>query len=296
MIEKLSLYRSFLAAAHEGSISAGARALYVSQPALSADIRTLEEELGVKLFFRASRGITLTPEGELLEGYVRSAFSLLEAGEDRLRDLHGLRGGHLRIGASDMTLRFFLLDLLAAFRARYPEVKLSVTNNPTPETLRALRAGKIDFGVVSEPIDEDCGDLLCTPVRELRDIFVCAPGHPLAAEAAVSPEMLAAQTLIMLEANTSTRRYLNTQSGYAGLVPAIELATSDLILEFARRGIGVAAIVEDFARADIDAGRLCRLTLSAPPAPRRMMLIRQRNLPLPAAARRFIAESGIESP
>ncbi|MBR6709190.1 MAG: LysR family transcriptional regulator [Clostridia bacterium] len=294
MIEKLSLYRSFLAAAREGSISAGARALYVSQPALSADIRALEEELGVKLFFRASRGITLTPEGELLEGYVRSAFSLLEAGEDRLRDLHGLRGGHLRIGASDMTLRFFLLDHIATFRARYPDVKLSVTNNPTPETLRALRAGKIDFGVISEPLDEEYDDLIYVPVRELRDIFVCAPSHPLADQAEVSPDALAKEPLIMLEANTSTRRYLNTQPGYTNLVPAIELATSDLILEFARRGIGVAAIVEDFAREAIDAGELCQLKLTSPPAPRRMLLIHQRNLPLPAAARRFIEESGIE--
>lgn len=141
MIEKLSLYRSFLAAAAEGSISAGARALFVSQPALSADIHALEEALGVKLFFRASRGITLTPEGELLEGYVRPAFSLLDVGEERLRDIAGLHGGSLRIGASDMTLRFFLLDHIGAF-APLPEVRLSVTNNPTPETLRALRAGK----------------------------------------------------------------------------------------------------------------------------------------------------------
>lgn len=120
MIEKLSLYRSFLAAAAEGSISAGARALFVSQPALSADIHALEEALGVKLFFRASRGITLTPEGELLEGYVRPAFSLLDVGEERLRDIAGLHGGSLRIGASDMTLRFFLLDHIGRFLRPLP--------------------------------------------------------------------------------------------------------------------------------------------------------------------------------
>ena len=294
MIEKLSLYRSFLAAAAEGSISAGARALFVSQPALSADIHALEEALRVKLFFRASRGITLTPEGELLEGYVRSAFSLLDAGEERLRDIAGLHGGSLRIGASDMTLRFFLLDHIGAFCARYPEVRLSVTNNPTPETLRALRAGKIDFGVVSEPLDEDCGDLLCTPVRPLRDIFVCAPSHPLAGQTGVTAEQLGRQTLIMLERSTSTRRYLTTQPGLADLTPAIELATSDLILEFARRGMGVAAIVEDFAREALDRGELCALDLSQPPAPRQMLLIRPRALPLPAAARRFLSESGID--
>lgn len=111
--------------------------------------------------------------------------------------------------------------------------------------------------------------MLCTPVRPLRDIFVCAPSHPLAGQTGVTAEQLGRQTLIMLERSTSTRRYLTTQPGLADLTPAIELATSDLILEFARRGMGVAAIVEDFAREALDRDELCALDLSQPPAPGR---------------------------
>ncbi|MCI8387866.1 MAG: LysR family transcriptional regulator [Clostridiales bacterium] len=291
MIQNLDLYTVFLHTARCGSISHAAREMHISQPAISLGIAKLEEELGVKLFFRTNRGISLTSEGETLREHLSSAFAMIEAGEDKLRDIAGLRSGTLRIGASDMTLRFFLLDYIQRFHDHFPGVKLTVTNAPTPSTLAAIRSGLIDFGVISEPggDDEDTDSIELIPVREIHDIFVCTDKYPLIGRK-VDISELAKYPLILLERETSTRRYIDNFFGTGVLNPAIELATSDLLLEFAKRGIGVTCIVEDFARADLEAGRLHKIELKKEIPPRRFMLAYLKKLPLPAAAGNLIGE------
>ena len=275
-------YRTFLAVADAGSISEAARRLFVSQPAVSAEITALEGMLGVRLFVRSRRGIRLTEAGETLLHHVRSAFTVLAAGEERLRELAGLTRGTLRIGASDMTLRFYLLSPIAEFRKRYPAVRLQVTNAPTPKTLAALRDGSIDFGVVSGPLSDTEGlDLI--PVRRVQDIFVAAPDHPLSGREITRAE-LAEHPMMMLAGATSTRRYVEGWLGEDFPKPMIELATSDLLVEFAKHGIGVASVVEDFAASALAAGELCRLRLSSLPPPRDLYLVRSRRLSPSAAA------------
>lgn len=291
MIDNISLYKSFVAVSDHGSISAAARALYVSQPAVSAEIISLESKLKVKLFFRTSRGMTLTPEGRLLYDYIRSAFSFLNAGEEKLREITGLRSGLLRIGASDMTLRFFLLDYIEQFRNKYPDVRLSVTNAPTPRTLEALRNGQIDFGVISEPsLDEGSDDLVLIPVYTIHDIFVCRPKYDIAGRRNICARELAEYPIMMLSGSTSTRKYVQSILGSDLPEPDIELATSDLLLAFALRGIGIASIVEDFAADALRSGELVKLDMEKPLPPRRFLLAYLKNLPLGAAAKQMISE------
>ena len=282
-------YRTFLAVADAGSVTEAARRLFVSQPAVSADIASLEASLGVTLFVRTRRGVHLTEAGEVLLGYVRSAFSLLDAGHEKLRELLGLESGTLRIGASDMTLRFFLLDYIAVFRERYPNVRLTVTNAPTPRTLEALRDGAIDFGVVSGPLASGGEELVLTPLRPVQDIFIAAPTHPLATRRGITRRELAEHPMIMLEGKTSTTRaYVSSWLGEEFPTPAIELATSDLVLEFAKRGIGIGSVVKDFAKEALDNRTLVQITLKSPPPPRSFYLVYLKNIALSSAARHFI--------
>ena len=288
MIARLDLYRFFIETARSGSISGAAKKLFVSQPAVSAAIMQLEETLGVILFNRASRGVTLTYEGELLYEYVKSAFSYIKAGEDKLRDIRCLEGGFLRVGASDMTLRFYLLDYIARFNVAYPQVRLTVTNAPTPKTLAAIRAGEIDFGVVSGPVEES-SDIELTPVRQIQDIIVASSRYTIGSGGEAVPlEALASYPKIMLEGETSTREWLNAMLPAHMRTPDIELATSDLILEFARRGLGIAFIVADFAYEDLERGTLHEIRLTEPFPMRSFLLARSRRLPLSAAARTFM--------
>ena len=167
----LEYYRVFYQAAKLGSITMAAEYLCISQPAVSQAVKQLEGALGCRLFVRTSKGVHLTQEGELLYSYVERGLNMILDGEKILRRMQDLDTGEVRIGASDMTLRFYLLSYLEKFHETYPNVKVMVSNAPTPETMKSLRDGKIDFGVVSTPALA-ARDVKFTPVREIRDVFV----------------------------------------------------------------------------------------------------------------------------
>jgi len=144
-------YKIFCKIVECRSISKAAAQLYVSQPAVSLAVKQLEASLGAKLFFRTQKGVTLTTEGSTLYSYVKQGCALLRVGEEKLKELGALQAGEINIGASEMTLRFFLLPLIEKFHKNFPMVKIKITNAPTPETLQHLKEGLIDFGVISEP-------------------------------------------------------------------------------------------------------------------------------------------------
>lgn len=289
MIDNISRYAAFAAVARHGSISAAAKTMYISQPALSADVAKLERELGTKLFFRTGRGIKLTEAGELLYEYISSALSFIDAGEEKLRNLSNLKSGTLKIGASDLTLRYFLLDYISEFRLAYPDVKLKITNAPTPRTLAALRGGEIDFGVITlyDESDRSIAGITLKRVRTINDIFICSPDCPLAGARGVTTEELNSYPLIMLEGDTSTGRFVyGTVEGLGK--PDIELATSDLLTKFCEKGIGVSSVVEDFALDSIERGTLCRIDLEKPLPERYMYLAYLTSIPLSPAASKMI--------
>ena len=122
-------------------------------------------------------------------------------------------------------------------------------------------------------------------MREIRDVFIASEEFEIAHRTVVEKSDLAECPLIMLERATSTRRYVSAWLGEGFPEPAIELATSDMLMEFAERGIGVCAVTEDFAREAIDAGRVVRLPLREEIPPRHFYVAYLRRLPVSAAAR-----------
>ena len=167
----LEAYRVFYTVASCGSITLAAGELSISQPAVSQSIKQLEEGLKTKLFTRTSKGVRLTGEGELLYTYVAKGYEQIMLGEQKLIQLHNMELGEITIGASDMTLQFFLLPYLEKFHEQYSNIRIRVTNGPTPETLEKLEDGRMDFCVVSTPFEAK-DTLEVIPVREIEDIFV----------------------------------------------------------------------------------------------------------------------------
>ena len=284
------LYRLFYIVAERGSITAAAEALYVSQPAVSQSIRQLEEGLGCRLFVRTAKGVTLTAEGRELYSYVAAGIGELEKGEKRLSALVNLDSGEMHIGASDMTLEYFLLPYLERFHKRYPGIKLRITNGPTPETVRLLAQGEIEFGVISEPavLPED---IQVTPVRDVRDIFICGPEYRELAERKHSVQELAEYPLIMLEKGTSTRAYVDAWLAEHGMnrQPDFELATSSLIVQFVKRNLGIGCVVEDFAKEAIESGLVYPIQIKEELLARRFALI-NRKAAMSKASERLLGE------
>lgn len=274
MIDNLDYYKVFYYVAKEGSITKAAKTLSVSQPAVSQIIRQLEQQLEIPLFERVGKGIRLTTEGEALFSYVEKGYEQIRQGVRRLESMKNMEAGEIHIGASDMTLRFYLLNYLEVFHEQYPGIKVSVTNAPTPETLRRLQEGTIDFAVVSTPFEMQQGYKVWQ-VRKLQDIFVAGKNFEKYRGERMQLKQVSGLPLICLEKDTSTRKYLDAFMERNGicLAPEFELATSDMIVQFASRNLGVGCVVKDFAKELLEKEELFELTFNETIPEREMCLV-----------------------
>ena len=283
-------YKVFYHVCAHGSLTAAAQELCISQPAVSQAVRQLEKEAGTKLFLRTSKGVQLTREGELLYHYVKpGAEELLEGGK-MLERMLNMDVGEVRIGASDMTLQFYLLPYLERFHERYPKIKVNVSNGPTPETLEFLNEGRIDFGIISTPFEAKPG-VKSIPVKEVENIFIAGPKfrEELCGRKVNYRELLE-YPCIFLEKKTSTRRFMDQFLEEKGifLEPEFELATSDMIVQFVRRNLGVGCLMSGFAREALELNRVFRLEFEEEMPHRQFCLVTSDKAYMsPAAAKLF---------
>ena len=289
MIGNLEYYKVFYYTAKCGSVTGAASELAISQPAVSQSLRQLERSLGVKLFQRAPRGVRLTAEGALLYSYVEKGYEQIGQGVEKVRQMQSLELGEVHIGASDMTLQFFLLPFLERFHEEYPDIKVVVSNGPTPETLELLREGSIDFGVVSTPFDETEG-VKTLRVREIEDVFVAGRRFISYKNKMLDFQELEGLPLIFLEGNTSTRTYMDQFLAGNGVVlrPEFELATSGMIVQFALRSLGIGCVVRDFAAEYLEAGTLFELRFNKMIPKRSICVVRNEKLQPSIAAGRLL--------
>ena len=277
------------------SITKASELMHVSQPAISQSMKQLETRIGCKLITRSSGGMKFTKEGEVFYTFVKKGYEMLENGAEKMNQLLELDAGELKIGASDMTLQYFLLPYLERFHEEHPFVKVSVTNAPTPETLKNLKDGGIDFGVISTPF-ENAGHLMVTTVREIEDIFVAGRKFIPYKNKMLDLQELEKMPLIFLEGKTSTRTYMEgfLEKNGVKMDPEFELATSDMIVQFALRNLGVGCVMADFAEEYLEEGKLFQLRFNKRIPKRNICLVQdQRNYLSPAAKEllRYIEEN-----
>ncbi len=285
----LEYYKIFYYAARYRSITLAAETLSISQPAVSQAVRHLENSLSCVLFVRTSKGVRLTKEGEMLFSYVRRGYETILTGERKLLGMLNLESGEIRVGASDMTLQFYLLPYLERFHEAYPGIRVIVTNAPTPETLRRLADGEIDFGIVSTPAGNN-NHVRLVPVREIQDVFVAGKKFLSLKGKKLAYQELGNLPLMCLEGKTSTRRYVEEFLNAQGvrLAPEFELATSDMLIQFAVRNLGVAAVVEDFAEAYLQSEELFSLEFEKKIPRRQFCIASDERIPMSAAAGRML--------
>lgn len=252
----LELYRAFYSVAKTGSLTAAARELFVSQPALSQSVMALEQQLGGQLFIRTQKGMTLTPEGQDIFPYVEQALHTFLSAENYFLQLKHLAAGSIRIGASDTLCRHFLLRHIADFHSRYPNVNIEVTNRTTMQTLALLRSGKVDVAFVNLPLMDNGGE--CEQefsVHRLMPLHDCLAGSGKYYGVHIdSPEDLKNLPLIMMETASNTRCHFDMFMEKQGVVikPEIELGSFDLVVEFAKAGLGVGCVTREFITGELE--------------------------------------------
>ncbi len=266
MNQNLSSYRIFYTVANAGNISKAAKELYISQPAISKSIQKLEESLGCKLFSRSSRGVVLTEEGNLLYGHVRDAFETLTLGEDKLKRSIELGVGHLRIGVSATLCKYMLLPYLKEFIRQNPHISISISCQSTNETLRLLDDNKIDIGLIGKP--ENLKNIQFYYLDHITDIFVATNDYlsHLKQRGIGEDEILQNSTLMLLDKNNMTRQYIDDylQENQITVADSIDISNMDLLIDFAKIGVGVACVIKSFVRQELSNGSLVEIPLGIP--------------------------------
>ena len=288
MSVKLELYRVFRAVAQEGSVSAAAQQLYISQSAVSQSLQQLEQQLQVRLFSRSTRGVTLTEEGRVLLEYVEHALRLLESGEEKISQFLALQTGELTIGASDTVTKTYLLSRLEAFHRAYPDIRIRILNGTSSTVLEYLRSGKVDIAFSSDTQDD-----AVYRVRHCFDthtIFVVSPNYPCDLAHSYSVQEIAAMPLILLERKASSRVYVERFFLRHGLsiTPEIELGSHNLLISLARIGLGVACVTQEFSQSGLGRGVIVPLKTDFTIEPRAVVMCTLRAVTPTAAANRFM--------
>ena len=289
--ENLNLYYIFYITALTGNISNAAKRLYISQPAVSKAIARLEKNLEVTLFTRSSRGVKLTQEGELLCKQLKEAFSSIEKGEETIKKSIQLGMGQLSIGVSTTLCKYVLLPMLPAFRKGNPYVRLSISCQSTNNTLLALEREELDIGLVGEP--EKANGCNFYPIRQIQDIFVTTEQYlaqismeyhsmessdvkQSTALSQIAPPSNAISlenvTLLLLDKDNVTRQYIEKYFMNQRMAPSsiLEISTMDLLIEFAKAGLGVACVIGDFVEKELEEGSLIQFPVNTPIPPRKI--------------------------
>lgn len=263
MNQNLSSYWIFYTVANAGNISKAAKELYISQPAISKSIQKLEESLNCKLFSRSSRGVTLTDEGALLYGHVKEAFETLNTGEEKLKRSIALGVGHLKIGVSSTLCKHLLLPYLKEFIRQNPHVSISINCQSTNETLQLLDDGKIDIGLIGKP--ENMKNINFYHLENIEDIFVANKDYldHLKERGIFGDSIIKNSTLMLLDKNNMTRQYIEDyfQKNQISIADSIDISNMDLLIDFAKIGVGVACVIKSFVRNELAEGSLIELPL-----------------------------------
>ena len=266
MEQNLSQYKIFYEVAKAGNISKAAKELYISQPAISKAISKLEDSLGLSLFTRSSRGVQLTSEGEILFEHTREAFDALDRGEQELKRIQEFDIGHLRIGVSNTLCKYILLPYLKTFIDQYPHMKVTIESQATAQTLARLEQQKIDLGLVAEPSVRR--DLAFIPVMDIQDTFVTTPNYleNLYLREGQDTSLFETGNIMLLDTSNMTRHHVDEYMAENNIFPhqILEVTTMDLLIEFAKIGLGIACVIKELVQKELDSGLLVEIPLYIP--------------------------------
>ena len=290
MESHFSLYRIFYTVAQTGNISKAARLLYISQPAISKSISKLEESLHTTLFFRSSRGVTLTNEGKLLYQHVKVAFHELDCAESELARIHTLGIGHIRIGVSTTLCRYLLIPYLKEFINTHPHISFTIENQSSGETLEMLERQAIDIGFIAKPPVERSVSFL--PMMHIVDTFVATPNYMenLYLREGTDTNYFETGTIMLLDQKNITRTFLDQYltEHRVEIRHLIELTTMDLLIEFAKIGVGIGCCIKEFVTKELERGELIELPTPGSIPNRSIGFVVSENLSQNTAAKEFL--------
>ena len=284
----LNLYRIFYVVAKKGNITKAAEELFISQPAVTQAIHSLESQIGAPLFIRAKKGVTLTEEAKVLFQFVESGLNYINNGENKFKELMNIESGTLKIGASTTVTQHVLLEYLDIFQDKYPNVSISITNNLSQELVKLLREGSVDLLIVNLPMKE-YKDIEITPFLEVHDTFMVGKRKKDLVNENIDLNKIE-DAFIFQKAPSNTRNFLNKWliENNIEINPKYDVVSFNLVKDMTKMGLGIGYITREFAKKELESGELFELNITPIVPGRQIGIATLKNMVPSFAARSFI--------
>ena len=252
----LKQLRVFCEAAKCENFTLAAKKLFITQPAVTAQIRMFEDQCDLKLFKKKGRNIYLTDEGKTLYDYARKIFEWEKEIENLIDDMRDLKRGTLRLGVNKTYARYFMPFVITGFREAYPHIKINLDEGSSLDMIYSLVDLRNELAVIAKVGDHP--NVCFIPFSQEEIILILAPDHPLATKTTLSVKELEEEPIIMKEAGSGTRLLVNKLFEASGLTPNILMETSntEFIKQLVQRGEGLSFLVREAVAIELHEKKL----------------------------------------
>jgi DNA-binding transcriptional LysR family regulator len=279
--------QTFLEVARHASFSRAAEKRFRTQPAISSQIRGVEDEVGAKLFDRSGGKVSLTAAGKAFQKYAQETLDARNTMLTSLAEMEHVPRGAITVGANEGTCLHILPEVFADFKKQYPDVSVNIKRADYAKVLESVTDNSVDFGVVSLPVKDNRLTVLLIHQDEL--IVIAPPKHPLGRLKSAAVADLAKCPLVMPKAG-HTRDALDELFREHRLKPnySMELDSSELLKRFVAAGVGVGFIARSNVQEDVRAGVLTAIPMADAQLRRDLALVFRKDKALSRAALVFI--------
>jgi len=276
----------FAAVARNLSFTRAADELHLTQPAVSMQVRQLEQQAGLPLTEQFGRKVHLTEAGEEVFRYAKSILHLVDEMDDVLDKLKGFAGGRLRIAAIS-SANYFAPRLLGTFHQRFPDVGVSINVTNQTAVVRQVIDNDVDMAIMGQPPDDP--QLEATPFMENPLIIVAPPDHPLAARKRIPLKALETETFLIREPGSGTRGAMQRffREHKLKLRTGMELGSLSSIKQGVQAGLGLGLLPRGAVETEVSLGRLVELRLEDMPIERHWYVVMHKGKRLSIAAEEF---------
>ncbi|HEX4229110.1 MAG TPA: LysR family transcriptional regulator [Bryobacteraceae bacterium] len=283
----LDQLHTFLEIVRLKSFSKAAQTCYRTQPAISAQVRQLEQELNTTLFERLGTKISLTVAGRIFAEYAEQILALRKRAQDAINELERVPRGELLIAANEATCIYVLPTVFAEFKKQFPNVQLLVDRSYGTRVVQAVLDNLADFGITQLPVQEKKLQVVKIHSDEIK--LLVPDGHPLANKTQIIPRDLIGEQLLLPKTGT-TRARLNAwlDPVQDSLAVSMELDSTEMIKRFVMADLGLSFIAASHCREEVESGKLSAISLGPEPMIRRVGLIYRKDKSLSKAALGFI--------
>jgi DNA-binding transcriptional LysR family regulator len=257
----LNQLRVFYHAAKRLNFTKAAESLYITQPAVTAQVKHLENNCNLKLFKKKGRHVYLTDEGVTLYDYARKLFDYEKEIEDAIEDMRELKRGILRLGTTKAYARYFMPFLITSFHEAYPHVKIHLDEGSSLDMIHSLLKLKNEVAVIAKA--ENNPEISFIPFSHEEVVLIAARGHRFTRQGSIVLEDLADEPIIMKETGSGTRKLVNELFAQKNLTPNVLMETSntEFIKQLVQRGDGISFVVREAVAVELHEKKLATVPI-----------------------------------